>query len=326
MSESICENSTSNLSAAWNREGAIEPGETCVAEQLLCQLACKMTHMKPKLISATRKQYFPVKTYKEAIYTLDLFTKIILFQFAIHSTGIKDNIIRNFIARGIVALKSIMKLWEISDYQDCWVLHRCILDRLFHLEALAKDDTFELFERWSFKHQYDSRNKIRSDPDFKERINPEFFKDMDVQKERYIIISKERPQWRRPKPQEVAKEMDLDFLYKYGYDYASKLVHPMATDGEEDFYRETKLSGRDFFIDQRVIINNSCMAVIILINEGLSYSNLIWRRLTFDFLKNFMDFLENGSEKYKVSFYKIGSLGPDVDLCKKATKEKTTKR
>jgi len=26
------------LSAAWNREGAIEPGETCVAEQLLCQL------------------------------------------------------------------------------------------------------------------------------------------------------------------------------------------------------------------------------------------------------------------------------------------------
>jgi len=27
------------LNAAWNREGAIEPGETCVAEQLLCQLA-----------------------------------------------------------------------------------------------------------------------------------------------------------------------------------------------------------------------------------------------------------------------------------------------
>ena len=285
-----------------------------------------MAHMKPKLISANRKQYFPVKAYREAIYILDVFTKIILFQFAEHSTGIKDNIIRNFIARGIVALKGIMKLWEISDYHDCWVLHRCILDRLFHLRALARDDTFELFERWSFKHQYDSRNKIRSDPDFKERINPEFFKDMDAQKERYAIISKERPQWKRPKPEEIAREMDYHFLYKYGYDYASRLVHPMADDGEEDFYRQTKLSGRIFFIDQKVVINNSCIVVALVINEGLRYSNLVWRRLTFDFLKNFIDFLRSGSKKYQITFRKIVSLGPNVDLCKKATKKRTTKR
>ena len=282
--------------------------------------------MKPKLISATRKQYFPIKAYGEAIYILDLFTKIILFQFAEHSTGIKDNIIRNFIARGIVALKGIMKLWEISDYQDCWVLHRCILDRLFHLRALIRDDTFELFERWSFKHQYDSRNKIRSEPYFKEGINPEFCKDMDVQKERYAIISKERPQWKRPKPEEIAREMDYHFLYKYGYNYASTLVHPMANDGEDDFFKLTKLSGRKFFIDPKLVINNSCVVVALLINEGLSDSNLAWRRLVFDFISYFIDFLKSGSEEYKVSFYKIGSLYPDTDLCKKATKKRTTKR
>jgi hypothetical protein len=30
-------------------------------------------------------------------------------------------------------------------------------------------------------------------------------------------------------------------LYQFGYDFASRLVHPMATDGHEDFYRITKL-------------------------------------------------------------------------------------
>ena len=53
MSESICENSTINLSAAWIREEAIEPGETCVAEQLLCQLDCKITLKEDQIIEAS---------------------------------------------------------------------------------------------------------------------------------------------------------------------------------------------------------------------------------------------------------------------------------
>jgi len=50
MSESICENSTINLSAAWIREEAIEPGETCVAEQLLCQLVASVSRKIQKIL------------------------------------------------------------------------------------------------------------------------------------------------------------------------------------------------------------------------------------------------------------------------------------
>jgi len=281
--------------------------------------------MGTKIITTEKKQYFPVEAYKEAIDILAAVATIILFSFAGHSSGIRDNIIRNFIARAIVALKGIMKLWEISDHHDCWVLHRCILDRLFHLRALTKDDAFELFENWSFKQQYDAKNKIRSDPELKGRINPDFFKDMDKHKKRYAIISKEKPKWKRPKPEVIAKEMDLTFFYKYGYDYASTLVHPMANDGEDDFYRQTKLSGKNYFVDQRLVINNSCIATALLINDGLSYSNLSWRAIIFDFLEYFLDFFKSGSKKYLISFYKIGKLGPDVDLCRKSNKKINTK-
>ncbi len=277
------------------------------------------------LVNPDIKQYLPLETYKEAVDILELFTTIILFSFSKHSTGVKDNIIRNFIARSIVALKGIMKLWEIEDYSDCWVLNRCILDRLFHLRALAKDDAFDLFEKWSFKRQYDSKNRIRTDPEFGGKLNPDFFKDLDVQKERYIKVSKERIQWKRPKAEEIAKEMDLDFLYKFGYDYASSRVHPMANDGEEDFLKLTKLSAGDILVNQRSVISNSCLAVNILIQEGLNSSNLAWRNIIFDFLRDFLRFLKDGSKKYLVTFYKIGSLGPDVDFCKKANKKDETK-
>lgn len=266
--------------------------------------------------TADRNQYLPIESYKEAIDILEKFTILILFSFAKHSRGIKDVIIRNFIARAIVSLKGILKLWEVNDYQDCWVLNRCILDRLFHLRALAKNNTFELFEKWSFKQQYDFRNKLRSDTDFKGKLNPDFFKDTNEQKEKYATITKEQPRWERPKAETVAKEMDLIFLYKFGYDYASTLVHPMANDGQEDFLRLTNLLEEELFTDQRVVINNSCLAVILLIQEGLNASTLAWRRLIFDFLDNFLSFLKNGSKDYLLSFLKIGKLGPELDLAK----------
>lgn len=271
--------------------------------------------------TSDRNQYLSIESYKEAIDILDKFTTLILFSFVKHSANMKDFIIRNFIARTIVSLKGIIKLWEINDYQDCWVLHRCILDRLFHLRALTKDNTFELFEKWSFKQQYDFKNKIRSDPDFKEKINPFFFKDIDEQKERYGAITKEQPRWERPKAETVAKEMDLMVLYKYGYDYASTLVHPMANDGQEDFFRQTKCSlVEELFFDQRVVIRNSCLVVVLVIQEGLNTSNLAWRRLIYDFLDNFLNLLKNGSMDYLLSFSKICKLGPDVDLCKNKDK------
>lgn len=264
-----------------------------------------------------KNQYLPIESYKEAIDILDLFTTIILFSFGEHGTTVKDTIIRNFIARAIVSLKGILKLYEEKDYHDCWILHRCLLDRLFHLHVLAKDDSYELFEKWSFKQQYEFKNKVRSDPEFKDKVTSGYFDDMGRKKARYLAICKEKPNWHRPKAEKIAKEMDLDFLYKYGYDYASTLVHPMYNDGDADFYRQTKLSTEEMFPDQRVVLNNSCLVVVVLIQEGLNTSTLLWRAIVYDFLDNYKKFLKDGSMNYQISFLKIGSLGQDFDICKK---------
>lgn len=72
-------------------------------------------------------------------------------------------IIRNFLARADTTARAVFKLWEIHDFQDCWVLHRCLLDRLFYLRFLTRTDSFSNFEEWSFHEQYKAVNRVRSD-------------------------------------------------------------------------------------------------------------------------------------------------------------------
>ncbi len=272
------------------------------------------------LLDSIIKQYLPFDSYQKAVDILEAFAKIVLFSFVNNSTGKRDEIIKNFIARSIVALKGVLKLWEIEDYPDCWVLNRCILDRLFHLKALVKNDDFELFDKWSFQKQYEHTHRLRSDPNFNKRIPSEVINNLDSYRDKYLAIKKERINWRRPKAEDMAKDLDLDFLYHYGYDYASAFVHPMANDGQEDFLRLTKLNAGQIMIDQRSILNNSCLAVTVLIQVGLNSSDLAWRRIIFNFLEDFRSLLSEGSKRYIVTFCKIGSLGPNVDFCKKVKK------
>ena len=267
-----------------------------------------------------KKIYFPIETYEEAIKILGVFSTMILFGFAGQPTETRDKIIRNFIARSVVSLKGILELWKIDAFSDCWVLHRCIVDRLFHLKSLAKDNAFDSFDDWSFKRQYEYMNKIRSDREFKNTVGPAFFKDMDRQKARYARLCKQMIDWDRPKAETVARDAGWDFLYKYGYDHASTYVHPMANDGELEFHRLTKLAEPRECGDTRLVISNSCLAVVVLIQECLNISNFVWRRLVYTFLSDYLDFLESGSRIYLVTFCKIGSLGPNYELCKKADK------
>jgi hypothetical protein len=51
---------------------------------------------------------------------------------------------RNFIAA--TAARGIVQLWEIKDFQDCWILDRSLRDRLLHPRALNERDEFDVFE------------------------------------------------------------------------------------------------------------------------------------------------------------------------------------
>ncbi len=113
-----------------------------------------------------------VEEYTKAADALHVLTGMLLFEFARHSETeiVRDQIARNFIARADTLVRSIFRLWEIPDYNACWILHRTLLDRLFHLHDLNKKDQFDVFNDWSFKKEYEAAERLRSDSAMKGQI------------------------------------------------------------------------------------------------------------------------------------------------------------
>lgn len=253
--------------------------------------------------------YRSLEEYGEAVHVLSLYGTCLLFDFAKHDLSVRDLIIRNFIARSIRSINGILVLWQYRDYHDCWMLHRCLMDRLFHLWDLVDNDAFEAFDDWSFKEQYEYNNAVRSDPERKhEALNP-----TQDQKGRYNALKGNPPQWQRPDAERVAKRHDLRPLYKYGYHYACMHVHPMSNDGDVDFLEITGLGmttpGHVEFMEKSITaVHNSCGIATVIIQEGLNASTLKWRSVVYDFLDHFRGFLADGGNQYQATFYKIGKM------------------
>lgn len=268
------------------------------------------------------KEYRTIEEYKEFSEILCSFGQMVLFAMAQFPINTKETIIRNFIARALMMHRGVFQLWDIEDYQDCWIIYRCMLDRLFHLNQLLVNNEIEVFDDWSFEQQYNTRNKIRSDSQYNSRLIAGFWKDTPEEKARMQALQKNSPQWKRPFAEDVAKRMKLKPLYDYGYDYGSTLVHPMANDGQRDFVSITCLGDKTIFPDERVIINNSSMIALLILREGMVGSGLLWRSFVSDILEEFLKFFENGSKDYKTSFVRIIAEGSEIIpmLCAKPPK------
>jgi len=262
------------------------------------------------------KKYFNFEDYQRAADTFYAVCGMILFSFAKHKCDEKNIIIHNFVARAAMIIKAIIRLWEISDYQDAWVIHRSLLDRLFLLHELGEKNEFCEFEEWSFFEQYKTQNKVKSDPDFKHEAKAWFYNLTDEQILRGKTLSSNHPKWRRPRAETIAKSMDMEFLYKYGYDFASTLVHPMANDGQQDFFTITQLEPAPKFPTQISVISNSLLAGSMLLQEALNYSDFKWRQVLWDYLKQMRRFLDKGDMSYMESFIKLGNIFPENELCK----------
>jgi len=255
--------------------------------------------------------------YRNGADSLYAVSGMILFSFAKHAVDTKDLIIQNFIARSAMMLKGIFKLWEISDYQDAWIIHRALLDRLFHLHDLGAKSEFCEFDDWSFFEQCKAQNKVKSDPKFKGQASGWVYELTEDQKLRIKSLSKNPPKWRRPKAEDVAKSMDMSFLYKYGYEFGSTHVHPMADDGHQDFCTLTKLESTPRFPDQINVLSNSILVSSVFLQEALNLCSFRWRRVLWDYLKQIRLFLEKGAIAYAESFLKLGYIFPNNELCEK---------
>ncbi len=255
-------------------------------------------------------EYLSAEQYNEAAEALHVLSGMLLFEFARQNetTATRDLIVRNFIARADTMVRGILRLWEIKDYGDCWILHRSLLDRLFHLRALNDNDQFDLFDDWSFKMQCEAANRLRSDPEFKGQIK-ELVDDLTTeQKMRYQRLVKNSPNWRRPKAEDVARAMDLSFLYKYGFDFASQHVHPMANDGQQDFFNITHLEPKPNFPKPIMVLSNSILAASLIAQEALNASTLSWRRVVYDAVDGIRNFLRSASPEHLLALVKVSKM------------------
>ena len=217
---------------------------------------------------------------------------------------------RNFVARGKRILDAIRLLWQAEAYSDCWSLHRTLLDRLFHLHVLSHDKSFAVFEEWSFIQQYEARNAILSDPDFRDKLDPSFVKSDATEQSRYKQLKARGVTWSRPKAEDAAKLLGYPFLYKYGYDFASTHIHPMANDGQDEFLRITRLGAPRMF-EHKVILRNSVLAYILLVQEALVASQLRWNSVVVSFFESAVAALSGDVLTYKLVFQKFDSVGPE---------------
>jgi len=258
-----------------------------------------------------------VQHYQRILDSLAAFTGLVLACLARGADEAREKVMLNFLARSRALLAGVAELWQIHDYHDCWVLYRCLLDRVFHMQFLIDGDQFDLFDNWCFVQAYEYENKVRSDAEFKHRIDATIRTRTPSDTARYKALKKGNVSWTRPKAQDVTKDMDLRFLYKYGYDYASTAVHPMSFEGQEDLRILMGSAPQSFEKRHIYVIGNSCLAVTLLIQQIFNHGSFCWRTIMFDFLSQIRRALADGTTDFELTIRKLQANSRSVEWCRR---------
>jgi len=214
----------------------------------------------------------------------------------------KDILFMFSLSRAVVQLSSISVLYGKNHFSDCMILYRTQVERLLTLYYLIDTETIQDFDDWSFIQNFEARNKARSDKDQNEHLNPKFWKESSDRVDRYQRLKKRDVKWSRPnseKLEEIAKSHDVHEFFKYGYRDASGFVHPLASDGEEEYALVTEIKPRNHLeLDRRPIFSNSLVVFILIVELALNEMNFSWNKYVFSFIDRCKDSIRNGNPDY----------------------------
>ena len=225
----------------------------------------------------------------------------------------KNRIIENFVAAAITRLGSIFVLWEEGNYNDCWILHRALLERYMHLHRLVREDEFDEFQRWSTQRQFRDAESLLRVPYFFSDFAPDQLKGLQelAKAKRSHMDRDPKSNWRRPKARDESS--DNEWL-RTAYDFGSMKVHPMHDDGEDDFARLLLMENTDDTV-KISLLHNSFVLFHLIIGEWLQASDVSWKFFVFLFFKGINEFLRSGSREYKDALEFALELDSDVDWC-----------
>jgi hypothetical protein len=88
------------------------------------------------------------------------------------------------------------------------------------------------------------------------------------------------------------------------------MVHPMADDGQQDFYLVTGFANRQVDLDQRVVLHNSIAVSAFIGNEVMAEIGFVWRRPATEFLHDLGDGLNSGDQKYESTLKRVKAFPP----------------
>jgi len=234
---------------------------------------------------------------------------MLVFSFDTINLTIKDIILRNFLAKSISQLRTIQLLNNSGQLLDCYIIYRSMVDRLGHLYYLERTNSYQDFDDWSFLRQIDANNNSLSDVIFKDTVPKEFFLPTKGDKARYKEIQKKAIKWKRPDIEQEFKSKGFYFLYKFGYDYASTHVHPMANDGMIEYYRMIHNPPNEvvkhFHHQTQLIIGNATIISSMTVNECLSFSSLKWRAIVFGFIESFRQAMNDQDNEFELNYLKM---------------------
>lgn len=244
--------------------------------------------------------------YSEIIEKIEVVNKWLLLKLADKVETKKDIYLRNSIAKGISLLKSIDLLYRQKAYNEGWILYRSLVDRLVYIYYLTENDNFNTFEEWSYIKTYEYRNNARADEKFKNVLKNPVFDVKNDESNKYRDLKRKKTEWNKPIPKTILKNKGIDFLYKFGYDYASMHTHPMANDGEFEFYSLTGLEPnpyKNFY--QEILITDSILVNTLIQQEILNYLDFKFRGLVYSFLEETRKKINNETNEFDFKLYQL---------------------
>lgn len=181
-------------------------------------------------------------------------------------------------ARMLTQLGVIAGLSVGGLFHDGMILHRSLMERAFLLRHLREHDEWDIFDDWSYLQQYGYNQKMQGQAATKDRLVPEEWAFLSKNREKFKRASKDPKviNWKRPYPEDTARDSGGQILYDAGYNYASNYVHPMMGDGEYDRRRLLDRSLDGTVVDRGTLLHNSGLMAMTIAWEAGDLPNLRW--------------------------------------------------
>lgn len=105
---------------------------------------------------------------------------------------------------------------------------------------------------------------MRSQTSFNNKEISEELKDNEFQITKYQELKNKQINWKEPKIEDFAKEIDLKPLYSLGYDLGSSYIHPRADEGYWDALRIVKKENKPEVVTFSLLKNSVLMSYSVL--------------------------------------------------------------